>query len=156
VTDARATMAIYRLNRGQWEKGYAAVPIRVQRNAKAKAQLKASRERESIGPEGVARRRKKASPPSKTRSKGVSSGLSTIVRRKEDPAANAQDDRLKAAADAQMREEAERIAWPPSRPMPSSKPQMKDKGGTDGTKVKWWSELAGTGDGSKGRISVTA
>lgn len=108
-------MAIYRLNRGQWEKGYAVVPIRVQRNAKAKAQLKASRERNSIGPEGVARRRIEASPPSKTRSKGVSSGLSTIVRR-----------------------------------------QLKDKGGTDVTKVKWWSELAGTGDGSKGRISATA
>jgi RNA exonuclease 4 len=115
VTDARATMAIYRFNRGEWEKGYAAVPVRVQRNAKAKAQLKASRERKSIGPEGVATRRTEASPPpSKTQSKGVSSGMSTIVRR-----------------------------------------QMKDKGGTDDTKVKWWSELAGTGDGSKGRISVT-
>jgi hypothetical protein len=108
-------MAIYRLNRGQWEKGYAAVPIRVQRNAKAKAQVKASRERKSTGPEGVARRRTEASPPSKAQSKGVSSGLSTIVRR-----------------------------------------QTKNKGGTDGTKVKWWSELAGTGDGSKGRISVPA
>jgi hypothetical protein len=110
VIDARATMAIYKLNRGQWEKGYSTVPIRVQRNAKAKAQLKASRERN-----GEARRRTEASPPSKTPSKGVSSGLSTIVRR-----------------------------------------QMKDKGETDGTKVKWWSELAGTGDSSKGRISVTA
>jgi len=110
VIDARATLAIYRLNRGQWEKGYDAVPIRVQRNAKAKAQLeKVSRERKD-----VARRRTKASPPPKTQSKGVSSGLSTIVRR-----------------------------------------QMKDKGGTDGTKVKWWSELAGTGGSSKGRISVT-
>jgi len=111
VIDARATMAIYRLNQRQWEKGYASVPIRVQRNAKGKAQLKASRQRESIGPDGVARRRTEVSP----QSKGVSSGLSTIVRRK-----------------------------------------TKDKGGTDGTKVKWWSELAGTGDGSKGRISVTA
>ena len=105
-------MAIFRLNRGQWEKGYAAVPIRVQRNAKAKSQLKASRK--SIRLEGIARRQTKASPPSKAQSKGVSSGLSTIVRR-----------------------------------------QKKDKGGTDGTKVKWWSELAGTGDSSKGRISVT-
>ncbi|KAN0116100.1 Ribonuclease H-like domain containing protein [Russula decolorans] len=115
VTDARATMAIYRLNRGQWDKGYAAVPIRVQRNAKAKAQLKASREPKSIEPEGVARRRTEASPPSKTQSKGVSSGLSTIVRR-----------------------------------------PTKGKGGTDGTKVKWWANLAGTGDSSKGRISITA
>jgi len=108
VIDARATMAIYRLNRGQWEKGYAAVPMRVQRNAKAKAQAKASRQRKSIGAEGVARRRTEASPPSETQSKGVSSGLSTVVRL-----------------------------------------QMKDKGGT---KVKWWSELAGTGGGSKGHI----
>jgi hypothetical protein len=106
-------MAVYRLNRGQWEKGYAAVPIRVQRNTKAKAQPKASRK--SIRLEGIERRRTEASPPSKTRSKGVSFGLSTIVRR-----------------------------------------QKKDKGGMDGTKVKWWSELAGTGDSSKGRISVTA
>ena len=114
MIDARATMAIYRLNRGQWEKGYAVVPIRVRQKAKAKAQLKASRERKSIGPEGVAKRQTAASPPSKTRSKGVSSGLSTIVRR-----------------------------------------QMKDKGKTDGTKVKWWSKLSGTGNGSKGRISIT-
>jgi len=112
VIDARATMAIYRLNRGQWEKGYAAIPIRVQRSAKAKAQPKASRK--SIRLEGIAKRQTEASPPSKTRSKGVSSGLSTVIRR-----------------------------------------QVKDKGGTDGTKVKWWSELADTGDSSKGRISVT-
>lgn len=108
-------MAIYRLNRDQWEKGYAAVPIRVRRNAKAKAQPKASRERKSIGTEGVAERRIEASPSSKAQLKGVSSGLSTVVRR-----------------------------------------QTKDKGGTDGAKVKWWSELAGTGDSSKGRIRVTA
>lgn len=116
MIDARATMAIYRLNRGQWEKGYAAVPIRVQRNAKAKTRLKASQERKPIGlPEGVARRRTEASPPSKTQTKGVSSSLSTIVRR-----------------------------------------QVKDNGGTDGTKARWWSKLAGTRDSSKGRISVTA
>ena len=115
MIDARATMAIYRLNRDQWEKGYAAVPIRVRRNAKAKAQSKASRERTSVGPEGEAGRRTKASPPSKAQLKGVSSGLSTVVRR-----------------------------------------QMKDKRGTDGAKVEWWSELAGTGDSLKGRIRVTA
>ena len=108
-------MAIYRLNRGQWEKGYATIPVRVQRNAKVKAPLKASRERKSTGPEGVARRRTETSPPSKAQSKGVSSGLSTIVRR-----------------------------------------QTKNKRGTDGTKVRWWSELSGTGDSSKGRISVVA
>jgi hypothetical protein len=115
VLDARATMAIFRLNRGEWEKGYATDPIRIQRNAKAKAQLKASRDRTSTGPEGVARRRTEASPPPKAQSRGVSSGLSTIVHR-----------------------------------------QTKNKGGTNGTKVKWWSQLAGTGDSSKGRISLTA
>ena len=114
MTDARATMAVYRLNRKQWDKGYGAVPNRVQQKAKAKAQLKASREQKTIEPEGVARRRTEASPPSKTKPKGVSSGLSTTVRRR-----------------------------------------TKGKGGTDGTKVKWWSSLAGTGDGSKGRISIT-
>jgi hypothetical protein len=101
-------MALYRLNRGQWEKGYAAVPTRVQRKSKAKAQPKASRQRTSIGAEGV----RTETSPSK---KGVSSGLSTIVHR-----------------------------------------QAKDKGGKGGTKVKWWTELRGNGDGSKGQISVTA
>src|ERR1700722_15983053 len=104
-------MAIYRLNRGQWEKGYATVPVRVQRKAKATAQPSASRQQKSIEAEGVAKKRTETSSPSKTRSNGVSSGLSTIVRRR-----------------------------------------MKDKGGTGGTKAKWWSELAGTGGSSKGRI----
>ncbi len=107
-------MAIYRLNRGQWEKGYAA-PIRVGRNAKAKAQPKASRKRKSIGPEGVARGRTEASPPSQIHAKGISSGLSTIVRR-----------------------------------------QTKNKEGAGDTKVKWWSELAGTGGSSKGGIRLAA
>jgi RNA exonuclease 4 len=110
VIDARATMAIYRLHRGQWEKGYAAVPTRV-RKVKAKAQPKASRQQTSVGAEGV---RTESSPPSKMKSKGVSSGLSTIVHRR-----------------------------------------AKDKGGMGGAKVKWWTELGGNGDGSKGHISVT-
>jgi hypothetical protein len=108
VTDARATMAIYRLNRGQWEKGYATVPVRVQRKA---AQPKDSRQRKSARAEGAATKRTDASSSAKTRSKGVSSGLSTIVHR-----------------------------------------QTKAKGGTGGTKVKWWNKLSGTGDGPKGRI----
>ena len=33
--------------------------------------------------------------------------------------------------------------------------RMKAKGGVGGTKVKWWTELAGTKNSSKGRISVT-
>jgi hypothetical protein len=104
-------MAIFRLNRGQWETGYATVPVRVQRKAKATAQPKDSRQRKSVGAEDAARKRTDASSQAKTRSKGVSSGLSTVVRR-----------------------------------------QTKGKWGTGGTKVKWWNELAGTGDGPKGRI----
>ena len=104
-------MAIYRLNRGHWEKGYATVPVRVQRKAKATSQPKDSRQRKAAGAEGAATKRTDASSSVKTRSKGVSSGLSTVVRR-----------------------------------------QTKDKGGTGGTKVKWWNELSGTGDGPKGRL----
>jgi RNA exonuclease 4 len=110
VTDARATMAIYRLHRKQWEKGYAVVPIRLKQKPKAKPELTVPRQPKSIGAESVAT---KASQPSNKQRKGVSSGLSTVMRR-----------------------------------------QMKAKGGAGGTKVKWWSELASSGGGSKGRISA--
>ena len=105
-------MAIYRLHRKQWEKGYAAVPIRVKQKTKVEPTI--PRQPKSIGAESVARRATKASLPSSEQRKGVSSGLSTVVRRR-----------------------------------------MKAKGGVGGTKVKWWTELAGTKNGSKGRISVT-
>ena len=107
-------MAIFRLNRGQWETGYATVPVRVQRKAKATAQPKDARQRKSVEVESAARKRTDASSPAKTRPKGISSGLSTVVRRK-----------------------------------------TKDKGGTGRTKVKWWNELAGIGDGPKGRITAS-
>jgi len=107
-------MAIYRLHRKQWEKGYAVVPIRVKQKTKAKSEPTIPRQPKSIGAEGVARRATKESLPSNEQRKGVSSGLSTVVRRR-----------------------------------------MKAKGGMGGTKVKWWTELAGTKNSSKGRISVT-
>jgi len=80
VTDARATMAIYRHHRKQWEKGYAVVPIRARQKAKAKEEPNSPRRRESIGTDGGAKRLTKASLPSETKRKGVSSGLSTVVR----------------------------------------------------------------------------
>jgi RNA exonuclease 4 len=84
VTDARATMAIYRLHRRQWEKGYAVAPIRVKQKTRAKADPTVSQPQQpkSIGVEGVARRVTAAPQPSKGQPKGVSSGLSTVVRRR--------------------------------------------------------------------------
>ena len=120
MTDARATMAIYRLHRKQWEKGYAAVPIRVPQKAKTKDigdQLVSGSK--SIGAGDGSKRPTGVSLSSKTskgittQRKGVSSGLSTVVRH---------------------------------RP--------KVKGGVSGNKVKWWSELGGAREGSKGRVKV--
>jgi len=87
VTDARAAMAIYRLYRKQWEKGYAVVPIRVLQKEKTKDigdQLVS--ESKSIGAGDGSEdgpRPTKLSLSSKTgtiQRKGVSSGLSTVVR----------------------------------------------------------------------------
>jgi len=110
VTDARATMAIYRLHRKQWEKGYDMVPIHVKQKSKAKA----DREPKPIETESVERKATKAALSSREQRKGVSSGLSTVMRRR-----------------------------------------MKAKGGVGATKVKWWSELAGTKGSSKGHVNVT-
>ena len=74
-------MAIYRLHRKQWEKGYAVVPIRVKQKTKAKAQPTIPRQPKSIGAESVATSATEASLPSTEQRKGVSSGLSTVVRR---------------------------------------------------------------------------
>ena len=86
VTDARATMAIYRLHRRQWESGYAVVPIRVQQKVRAKAEPSPPIEEVS------GRTKPNGEPPttshhSETRArittqrKGISSGVSTVVRR---------------------------------------------------------------------------
>ena len=111
MIDARATMAIYRLHRKQWEKGYGVVPIRVKQKMKAKAESLAPRVPKSIGAESVVKKASMARPKQR---KGVSSGLSTVVGH-----------------------------W------------TKAKGGTGGTKVKWWSKLSGNKSNSKGHISVT-
>jgi RNA exonuclease 4 len=107
-------MAIYRLNRKQWERGYAVVPLRVKQKTKAKTEPMVPLQSKSIGAESVARRATKASLQPGSQRKGVSSGLSTVVRHR-----------------------------------------MKAKGGVGSTKVKWWSELAGSRGGSKGHIGVT-
>lgn len=77
-------MAIYRLHRRQWEKGYTVVPVHVQRKPKAKAKPKISQPRRSIRAErkAVAQSPAKAFLSSKTQRKGISSGLSTVVRRR--------------------------------------------------------------------------
>src|SRR5712671_1132486 len=75
-------MAIFRLHRKQWEKGYAVVPIRAREKSKAKEEPNGPRQRKSIGTEGGAKRPTKASLSSETKRKSVSSGLSTVVRRR--------------------------------------------------------------------------
>jgi hypothetical protein len=90
------------------------VPIHVKQKSKAKAEPSVPREPKSIETESVERKATKAALSSREQRKGVSSGLSTVTRRR-----------------------------------------MKAKGGVGGTKVKWWSELAGTKGSSKGHVSVT-
>ncbi|KAI9465673.1 ribonuclease H-like domain-containing protein [Lactarius psammicola] len=93
VTDARATMAIYRLHRKQWESGYDVVPIRVQRKGRAKAVPNDSDPpiREGSGRTRSSREPPATSHPSETRvgsitqRKGISSGMSTVVRRPSTP-----------------------------------------------------------------------
>jgi len=80
VTDARATMAIYRLHRKQWERGYAVVPIRIQRKGRAKA------EPDDDDPPVPARTRSNVTSQgtrggTTNQRKGISSGVSTVVRR---------------------------------------------------------------------------
>lgn len=89
VTDARATMAIYRLHRKQWESGYAVVPIRVQRKIRAIAEPddgdppigEVSRRTRSNREPPTSSRRSETRPRITTQHKGSSSGMSTVVRR---------------------------------------------------------------------------
>ncbi|KAI0262565.1 ribonuclease H-like domain-containing protein [Gloeopeniophorella convolvens] len=132
VTDARATIAVYRLHRKQWEKGYSVVPIRVQKG-KAKAEpspeetpttdisqkrthtsTEEQNEDNAERPAKTSRLPKSGSVPKGVaiQRKGVSSGLSTVVRRR-----------------------------------------AKGKDGVGGTKAKWWTEL-GSGK-SKGSIKIS-
>jgi RNA exonuclease 4 len=90
VTDARATMAIYRLHRKQWESGYAVVPIRVQRKVRAKAEPddgdpptgEVSRRTRSNGEPPTISHHSKTRARTMTQRKGSSSGISTVVRRR--------------------------------------------------------------------------
>jgi RNA exonuclease 4 len=89
VTDARATMAIYRLHRKQWESGYAVVPIRVQRKVRAKAEPddgeppvgEVSRRARSNGEPPTISHHSETRIRTTTQRKGSSSGISTVVRR---------------------------------------------------------------------------
>ncbi|KAG2104010.1 ribonuclease H-like domain-containing protein [Suillus discolor] len=67
VTDARATMAVFRLHRKEWEKGFKPLPA-PRAGASKKRKLDESSEPAEPTPPGRGR-------------KGVSSGLSTIVKR---------------------------------------------------------------------------
>ncbi len=122
-------MAVYRLHRKQWERGYAVVPIHVQRKVRTKegphdgdppvrevSVRQRSNRAEGDNEDAL---EKPHSNPSEThvgrsmQRKGVSSGLSTVVRHRS-----------------------------------------TITGGVDGTKGKWWTVLTGTG-GSKGKIRVS-
>ena len=89
VTDARATMAIYRLHRKQWESGYTVVPIRVQRKVRAKTAPddgdppigEVSRQMKSNGEPPTTSHRSETRPRITTQHRGSSSSISTVVRR---------------------------------------------------------------------------
>ncbi|THH13375.1 hypothetical protein EW146_g6828 [Bondarzewia mesenterica] len=135
VTDARATMAVFRLHRKQWERAYATVPIRVKRThaeGEGKGGESVGKKRERVDEEDAevdgtsdnGKRseevtRKKARPKARTKlklkvrgveeggRKGVSSGLSTVI--------------------------------------------TKRSKGDGGGKIKWWKQLGG---GAKGSLSL--
>lgn len=89
VTDARATMAIYRLHRKQWESGYAVIPIRIQRKVRVKAEPddgdppmgEVSRRTKSNGEPPITSHHSETRPRIATQCKGSSSGISPGVRR---------------------------------------------------------------------------
>ncbi|KAJ7026742.1 ribonuclease H-like domain-containing protein [Mycena alexandri] len=91
VTDARATMAVYRLHRKEWEKGTTSRPL-PQAKTKGKGKAEASPsddddDEEAEGDADVPQAKKKKSESEKPKTfpgggrKGVSSGLGTVVRR---------------------------------------------------------------------------
>ncbi|KAL0955486.1 hypothetical protein HGRIS_001726 [Hohenbuehelia grisea] len=79
VTDARATMAVYRLHKHEWEKGQSHAPFGSQKKRK-RAASKASVDGESDEEDEAEDKPRKSDFPGGGR-KGVSSGLSTVVRR---------------------------------------------------------------------------
>ncbi|KAI0044242.1 ribonuclease H-like protein [Auriscalpium vulgare] len=96
VIDARATMAIYRLHRKQWERAYSVIPVRVSKTGK---ELPTERETEleDVEVTGTSKKRKRGLTKGDSdvldlddsdanhrnrvpvHKKGISSGLSTIV-----------------------------------------------------------------------------
>ncbi|KAH8996292.1 ribonuclease H-like domain-containing protein [Lactarius akahatsu] len=76
VTDARATMAIYRLHCKQWESGYAVVSIRVPWKERAKEE---PNDGDPPNP-GLHLTLQRCVRELTTQRKGISSGMSTIVR----------------------------------------------------------------------------
>lgn len=98
VTDARATMAIYRLHRKQWEQAYSVVPIRVRNapsqptassesttsdtpasNSTSKKRSRQSGDDDSDVDSDTNTKKKEKFPGGGR--KGVSSGLSVVVKR---------------------------------------------------------------------------
>ncbi|KAJ7493645.1 ribonuclease H-like domain-containing protein [Mycena latifolia] len=127
VTDARATMAVYRLHRREWEKG---APPLARLLGKGKGKKHAGDEEEESGDsdeEEPALPTKKKGKESKKEGfpgggrKGVSSGLGTIVRRAGGSGAGG---------------------------------VRSKSGGGGGEKTQWWTELGGASAGSKGRLSA--
>ncbi|KAJ7715943.1 ribonuclease H-like domain-containing protein [Mycena maculata] len=130
VTDARATMAVYRLHRREWEKGSA--PLRLP-TSKAKQRRTADEDEEegsgSDDDEPVkisAKGQQKEKPTEKCPGggrKGVSSGLSAIVRRVSSTS-------VKRGAGGQGEKDGGR--------------------GRERTETEWWKELGG----SKAKTSI--
>ena len=96
VTDARATMAVYRLHRKDWEKGNRPIPLQggsvASAGTKRKRDDDAAEKEEEGNDEGVVVNPSSAKEKKKKKKvnsqeypgggrKGVSSGLSTVVRR---------------------------------------------------------------------------
>jgi RNA exonuclease 4 len=83
VTDARATMAVYRLHRKEWEKGNKQLVRAADSGKKRKRSEKPDLEdagTDEAGDDNGANVVEKNRPPRGGR-KGVSSGLTTIIRR---------------------------------------------------------------------------
>ncbi|KAJ7201086.1 ribonuclease H-like domain-containing protein [Mycena pura] len=126
VTDARATMAVFRLHRKEWEKGSAPLPASQKRAREHTEEEQEEQEEEEDVHAGAGKKgaKTRARLPGGGR-KGVSSGLSTIVRRSG------------RGASAPGNEE-------------KSKGGGKSGGG-GGT--QWWKELGGAGR-SKGSMRL--
>ncbi|TDL22937.1 ribonuclease H-like protein [Rickenella mellea] len=143
VTDARATMALYRLHRKEWDKDWRPPPI-AHTTGTSKKRKRASQDidggvssddSDNDEPNSSSHTKPNAKSSAKMRNekvfpgggrKGVSSGLSTILRKP--------GDRAKVKAD------------------------RRERGGSGASKEKWWKTLGGTtaGSGAKGSMRLKA